>query len=324
VTWSLAVRTWPIMAAARFAAYARAVESLLTRARRVATDRDAGASELLARLLPLLADTLSVGAASTIAVSRMICEGQPAMAPLWNACAAAVADRQQPGRFAHVRAHMERAPAALARAAAQALREMLGGASRRTLLTMSYSRSVADTVRALLREAPPFQVHVICGEGRPRYEGRRMVMELAAAGAEVTLTSDAAMTATLDTSAAVLSGADAFSATHWVNKVGTRGVAAAAWLQGVPLYVIASRDKAQSSALAHRWSSSSGPAGEILPEPLPRVGVANPYFEQTAIDLATLFLTDAGPVPPADLPHVAERYREDIALLLRALGPSQA
>jgi hypothetical protein len=55
---------------------------------------------------------------------------------------------------------------------------------------------------------------------------------------------------------------------------------AAASHRGVPVYVVASRDQA----------------------------------------LATQFFTDTGPIAPADLPPVSERYTTDVALLLTVLS----
>src|SRR5687767_3613614 len=93
---------------------------LIARATAVAADRDAGASELLARLLPLLEEAIAAGPDQTIAVARIVCATQPAMASLWHACAAAVAEIAQPGSFARRRAELERAPRALVRAASAA------------------------------------------------------------------------------------------------------------------------------------------------------------------------------------------------------------
>src|SRR5688572_27286127 len=92
---------------------------LIDRAQQIAEDRDSGASALAARLLPLLAEAIQAGEAVTLDVARVICSGQPAMAPLWNACAAAVAEHHTPDTFARVRAQMERAPTALTRAASE-------------------------------------------------------------------------------------------------------------------------------------------------------------------------------------------------------------
>ncbi len=97
--------------------------------------------------------------------------------------------------------------------------------------------------------------------------------------------------------AAVIVGADAVASAFWINKVGTHGLAAAAYRQGVPVYVVAGRAKGMPAAVARRWRQSSGPPAEVWPEADSRVRLDNPYFEATPVELATLFLTDAGAVP---------------------------
>ena len=287
--------------------------TLIARAEPIAGDRDGGASELLTAVLPLLADAIAEGADAVDAIVRIVCPGQPAMASLWNACAAAVAERSQPGRFARVRAEMERAPRALVRAAAAALRDVVEGSDDATLLTLSFSGSVAQTLSEVARS---HRVRVICGEGRPRYEGRRMAETLARAGAAAVVTTDAALTVYLAEAIAVIVGADALAADHWINKVGTVGVAAAAALRGVPLYVVASRDKALARPLA-AWPLA--PADEVWDRPPAGVVCANPYFEAIPAELATLFLTDAGPVSPVDLPQLSQRYGGDTRELMSLL-----
>lgn len=291
---------------------------LLRRAEAIAGDRDAGASELLVHLLPLLADAAQRGEPATVAVSRLVCEGQPVMAPLWNACAAAVADFRTPGRFRRVRAEMERAPAALVRAGAAALGDALLGSQLPEVLTLSFSGSVLRVLEALLGEA---RLRIVCGEGRPRFEGRRMAAALAAGRrAEVILTTDAAITTFLHTATAVVVGADAIGTSTWINKVGTYGLAAAASQRGIPVFVIATRDKALARPLAERWNAQSADPREVWPSPAAGVLVQNPYFERIPVELVTSFLTEVGPIPATDISTFAERHAADISLLVNQLG----
>ena len=287
---------------------------LITGAVAIAEDRDAGAAELLQRLLLLLDDALRVPPAA-LEDSRIVCAGQPAMAPLWHACAAAVLDEEEPGVFERARRELARAPLTLARAASLALRDLLQDAQAPTVITVSYSSSV---VRALLDTSMP--IHVACGEGRPRFEGRRAALALAERGLAVTLMTDAALTTCLDTAAAVVVGADAVASQFWINKVGTHGLAAAAHRQGVPVYVVASREKGMPDAVARRWRPSSGPVAEVWPEADSRVRLVNPYFEATPVELATLFLTDAGVVPPEAARELAGRGAGAVERLLAKLN----
>ena len=287
---------------------------LTTRAVAIAEDRDAGAGELLQRLLLLLADALRSGATAALEVSRIVCAGQPAMAPLWHACAAAVVDEEEPGAFERARRELARAPLTLARAASLALRDLLQDAPAPAVVTVSYSSSV---IRALLDASMP--IHIVCGEGRPRFEGRRTALALAERGLAVTLMTDAALTTCLATSAAVIVGADAVASEFWINKVGTHGLAAAAYRRGVPVYVVASREKGMPDAVARRWRQSSGPLAEVWPGADPRVRLDNPYFEATPVELATLFLTDVGVVSPESARTLANRGTAAIERLLAKL-----
>ncbi len=297
--------------------YARPMASLESRAKLIAGDRDSGASELVAQLLPLLADALRAGTGPTRDVVRIVCAGQPDMAPLWNACAAAVADWTMPGRFARVRAEMERAPAALRRAAALAIGDLLQDTPSPRLLTLSYSASVAG---ALEEVAAGHDLQVVCGEGRPRLEGRRLAARLAAASLEVIITTDAGVTAFLPGATAVVVGADALAEATFLNKVGTYGLVAGAGHAGVPVFVVTSLDKVQAPALAISWTSRSGTPEEIWPDPLPGVQPQNPIFERIPVELVTLFLTDRGPIGPPDLPSVTNRFSAEVSLLLASLA----
>jgi translation initiation factor 2B subunit (eIF-2B alpha/beta/delta family) len=289
---------------------------LSARATALAADRDAGASEVLARLLPLLEEAIVAGPDQTLAVARIVCAAQPAMAPLWHACAAAAAEITQPGRFARRRAELERAPRALARAASAALRDLLTGERTPLLLTVSFSASVAQTLAAVAR-TQSFQV--ACGEGRPRFEGRRLARDLHTSGIDVTLVVDAAVTALLPQATAVVVGADAISADRWINKIGTFGLAAAAASSGVAVYVIASRDKFVPRALEPHIRLPLNPADEIWPDGPLEIHRRNIYFEATPSDLATLYLSDGGAISYANLPEAVERGAQDIQSLLARL-----
>jgi translation initiation factor eIF-2B subunit delta len=263
------------------------------RAAAIAADRQLGASELAGALLPVAAEAIEHGRDAVIETARIVCAGQPAMAPLWNVCAAALAEFASPGRFERVRAELERAPRALERAAALALRDAFAG-DRPRVLTLSYSASVA---RTLITLAPQSAFTVVCAESLPGREGKRLHDALVGAGIKSELVLDSTLTTYLSPDAAVVVGADAVASRHWTNRAGTFGLSAAAWFSGVPVYLVVSRDKAQAAALADRMA-------------------APPLFERTPIDLATLVLTDAGPVAPDQVGRFTERYSTDIAELL--------
>ena len=269
----------------------------LDQADAIAGDREHGASELVARLVPVLDAARAEGLDATVDVAQRVCRGQAAMAPIWNLCAAAVADFDAPGRFDRWRAEVERAPRALVRAAAAALRDALLGAERPQILTLSYSASVVRTLTALAAERP---LDVICAESLPGREGVRCAEDLRRAGAGSTVVHDALLTTYLGSAAAVVVGADALSARDWTNKAGTYGLAAAASFSGVPVYVVVSRDKAAADVLISRMQIAR-------------------LFERIPIALATLFLTETGPVPPELVSTFTERSAADLRQLFKYL-----
>ena len=282
---------------------------LTERARAIAGNRTGGASELLSELLPLLEQALRHGRPAVLDVARLVCAGQVAMAPLWNACASALANVDRPERFAARSAEMARAPRLLERAAALALgdviqrvapsRDAADDAPRGNarVITLSYSHGVASVLARLAMEQ---HVVVICGQSLPGGEGERMCGTLKAGGASAELVEDALLTTYLDSRTLVVVGADAISARDFTNKAGTLGLVAAASFTGSAVYVVASRDKAQSTEL---WARVR----------LPRA------FERTPIDLVTLFLTEAGPLPPTAVLKMAGRFQSEITQLLAQL-----
>lgn len=263
----------------------------------IAGDRERGASALVAELLPVLDEAIHEGRESTIDVARIVCAGQPAMAPLWNLCAAAVVEFDEPGRYLRRRAEVARAPRALVRAAVAGLRDALADEKPATVLTLSYSGSVARTLAALHPSTP---IRVVCAESQPGGEGAALAAALRAAGLDAEVVQDALLTTYLSGAAAVVIGADAVAAPWWLNKSGTLGLCAAASVTGVPVYVVASRDKAAANALIKRL---------VYPR----------TFEQTPAHLATLFLTEVGVITPDRVALFCERYATDIAQLLDAL-----
>lgn len=271
---------------------------LVDRARAIAHDRDAGAAELVSRLLPVLDDAIAAGGETPGEIAGIVLRAQPAMAPLWHACAAALAEGDQPGVFSRLRAEMERAPRTLARAASLALGDLLTDTAEPLLLTLSYSSGVAEMLREL---ATGRYLRVIVGEGRPRCEGRRLAAELLQAGIEATVVTDGAVTSFLTDAHAVVLGADAVAPVTWINKTGSFGLAAAAAYCGTPVYVVASRYKLMPSALDQRVTPPAGPEREVWAEAPAGIQLDNPYFERVPTPLVTLFLMEGGRVSPEEL-----------------------
>jgi translation initiation factor eIF-2B subunit delta len=133
-----------------------------------------------------------------------------------------------------------------------------------------------------------------------------LAAELLAAGIPVTYFADAAIAYALSNADVVLVGADAIAATWFLNKTGTRMLAAAATQQGVPVYVVASRDKFAGRELAARLVIRSGEPAEVWDSPPEGVDVRNPYFESIPLDLVTGVISDLGILGTGMIPDVCE------------------
>lgn len=290
---------------------------LAQRARQIASDRDAGASEILAAVLPVLDETVKAGPDLARPVVSAILESQPGMASLWNACAAVAADLQTSGIFDRTRAEMARAPAALRRTSAIALADLCLGVRQPRFLTLSYSSAVRQALSDL---AQVRSIEVVCAESRPRLEGRRLARKLADAGARVTLVTDAAIATALENATGVIVGADAVTPRDWINKVGTRGLAAAATTTGTPVVVLTAQDKFVPPALEARLQLVGGPAGEVWADAPPELGLLNPVFEATPLTLASLMVTDRGTMAPSAVRDAAGRWQPAALALLNLIG----
>ncbi len=254
----------------------------------LAHDAESGASELVARAVGLLERAREQGRETLAQAARGVCAAQPSMAPMWNAAIAALADQASPGTLARFAHRLHRSGAALRRVAVEELAP--DGSQPLHLVTCSFSGSVLAVLAELAQSR---ELTVACAEGRPRLEGRRMASALAPA-ATVEFYTDAAIPLALHDAAAVVVGADAITPEWFLNKTGTLALAAAASRQGVPVFVLATRDKFLPPAVAAVHSVEDHDPGEVWPEAPDGVVVRNPYFERVPLNLVTAVITDAG------------------------------
>ena len=122
-----------------------------------------------------------------------------------------------------------------------------------------------------------------------------MSAKLAADGVPVELYTDAGISLAVPNADAVVVGADAVGPSSFINKVGTRALCALATSTGVPVYLLAGREKILEAAEFARLSWKDKDPTEVWAEGHPRVTVRNPYFEQIPRDLVSTLVTDAGP-----------------------------
>ncbi|MBI2833810.1 MAG: hypothetical protein HYX76_05220 [Acidobacteria bacterium] len=276
-------------------------------------NNSASASELLERAVRLLRqiDRGELGAAG-----RALCRAQPCMASIWNAVAAALDSPAELERFAE---RATRRNAAIARFARDALlAERANGAAALHLVAYSSSGVVLATIETLSRER---EIVVSCSEARPVLEGRAFAERLAGAGVRIEFYTDAALGTALKRATAVVIGADAIAPDWFVNKAGTCAIAAAACDAGVPVYVLAGRDKWVHDTVARLMEFREGEGTEIWEAPPPRVRVRNPYFESIPSRVVSGFVSDVGLLSPDMMREAGEiaplqKIKDRLVLLL--------
>lgn len=283
------------------------MDALLRRElRAIAADRLSGASQLASRagraILLWLGRSPRPSPAELRDVATAVLQAQPAMAPIIRIaleCLRAARGndtRVLTPRLRDVLRVTESGPREIARRFSRAL----PARRKSVLLTHSYSSTVARA----LTEARSRIARVLCSEGRPNYEGRRMARELAAAKLRTELMTDSALTEFVGLATLVVVGADAISDHGMRNKVGTSALVACALPQRVPVWVLADSTKFLPRALCHRGNDLStidGGSREVWPRHPARIRVLNPYFGWTRLRRGIRILTESGWTTPRDI-----------------------
>jgi len=148
-------------------------------------------------------------------------------------------------------------------------------------MTISYSGTVAAALKLI---AARLERVFVC-ESRPLMEGRRLATELASAGVQVTLITDAAAVSAMSEADCVLLGADAMLCSgDVVNKTGSTLLALAARRHNRPVFVAADRLKWERSPGSVVPTESNAP-DEVWSDPPAGISVVNPYFDRVPADL---------------------------------------
>jgi translation initiation factor 2B subunit (eIF-2B alpha/beta/delta family) len=261
----------------------------------IGRDRVSGATAIVLRAAAVLR-SVSADREDLERAARELCEIQPSMAGLRTLAAIALRAPDPAAALDAFARRVERAPAAVARLARPLLALRAHGGPVR-LVTCSRSAAVEATLLDLARST---RVHVACSESRPAREGRDLARVLAGASVDVELYSDAGIGAAVPGADAVVVGADALGPRAFINKVGTAGLCALATGLGVPVYVLAGREKVVSGPVFDSLRLGEGPPAELAAEE--SVGrVRNPYFEQVPYQFVTQAVTDSAVLSPVEI-----------------------
>ena len=188
--------------------------------------------------------------------------------------------------------------------------EQITGYARPFLQGTVMTHSLSGTVMTVLSACLPQIDQVIVLEGRPRYEGREVALQLSkAGGSSITLITDAQADIFLPQCHAVVVGADSILANGDVlNKAGTALLAWAARGHRIPFYVLCETLKISP----HTWSGDFAQleekeATEVLEHPVPGISVRNFYFDRTPARLVTSVITEQGLMSRREIKQVASR-----------------
>lgn len=284
-----------------------------------AADNRSGATAITLRAAEALVALVQAGDFTREALSAFIpalVAAQPSMAPLFHLAnevlwaveeAGPVDWRHAARRAAQARAEALRAsPQAIARHAVATI------SPGSVILTHSASAAVAAALR--LGYAQGRVARAICTESRPQGEGQALARDLAASGLPVTFVVDAAAYEVLAQADAVWIGADALAMAGVVNKIGSAGLAVLAKQRGVPVRVLAGRDKVWPAALSPAPPVADRDPAEVWAQAPPGVSVVNRYFDLTPWWAVTAVVMEDGALPPEAVQALAQQVKVHPAL----------
>lgn len=284
-------RSTPARAAFLPTKYTSSLRKIASVAKQLAKDHNSGSVELSLRACSILAncpagDSRHTNALVQLRLARTLADAQPSMAAVRNVCErwlSRVRDGEAPrGAASSIRKELVSAQQAAVRKAATLVR------NGTVVATFSYSSSVLAAL--LLARQQDRKFRVLCAEGRPMCEGRKLARRLARAGILTEIFTDAGLLSVIPTADIVLIGCDAVLPGGFVNKVGTNSLACVARKARVPVYVIADFFKLLTQA---RREKEKNPA-EVWRTTQRGLRVRNLCFEKTPLDDCTAFITGQG------------------------------
>lgn len=165
---------------------------------------------------------------------------------------------------------------------------------RATIVTLSRSTTVLAALRHAHHAGRNFEV--ICGEGRPGFEGRTMASELNEYGVNVTLVIDALALSLVNEADLVLVGGDYLRENELVNKTGTYGLALVAHHRSVPLYALCGSSKflppGYTPPAQPLW-----PDKQVWNDPPANITIQNLYFDHVPLSYISGIVTEKAVLP---------------------------
>ncbi|MCD6163798.1 MAG: hypothetical protein J7K40_15485 [candidate division Zixibacteria bacterium] len=170
-----------------------------------------------------------------------------------------------------------------------------------TIATMSNSRMVNDAID--LAASIGWRGMVLIAESRPILEGRTLARKLSRLPIQVVFGADCQIFSLLDDAGAAFVGADAVGEKHFINKIGTKAMAATLGSQK-NLYILADLSKYYDDV--RHLEIPEMPFTEIWTNPPKNITIRNQYFEKIIIKKNMVFINEAGLFNQADVKKYLE------------------
>ncbi|MER3543139.1 MAG: hypothetical protein C4311_00690 [Chloroflexota bacterium] len=285
----------------------------------IATDNRSGATAIAIRAAEAIAALAQHDDFTHEALSAFIpalVAAQPSMAPLFHLANEVLGAVEEAGPvdWRHAARQAAQARAEALRASPQAIARHVVAATSPLSVVLTHSASAAVAAALRLGYAQGRVARAICTESRPQNEGQALARDLAAAGLPVTFVVDAAAYEALAQADAVWIGADALAAAGVVNKIGSAGLAVLAGQRGVPVRVLAGRDKVWPAALSPAPPVADRDPAEVWAEAPPGISVVNRYFDLTPWWAVSAVVMEDGAFPPETVQALAQRVKIHPAL----------
>ncbi len=202
-----------------------------------------------------------------------------------------------------------------ARAAASERRSIVPFALRslargERVLVVGYSETVALAIEEAARAG--LAPEVLVGEGRPELTGKRLARRLARRGLALRMTYDAALPGEVAGADRIWLGTDALDAHAFLGRVGDRVLFSVAREQGVPIELLATRDKLHPAGRADVPAWSEREPHLLWGDAPPGVALEARFLERLELELLDTWIHERGRCanparaatsPPARLPR---------------------
>lgn len=180
------------------------------------------------------------------------------------------------------------------------------------VLTHCHSSTAVSLIKSIGKGDRDFEV--VCTETRPRLQGRKTAKSLLEGGVKTTLIADSAAesfainrgSVPVD---AVFIGCDQITAEgHTINKIGSWGIAIAAYYAGKPLYVVTPLLKVDPTSFFESVKIEVRESKELWEDAPKGLHMYNPAFEIVDKSLITGYLTEFGMVLPDNIGSLAKEH----------------